>query len=330
MGMLTQDRARFLAGMRAKFADVVEQGVEQARLYDIGQIFEGKTEIPPLIKKLAATGQAKLEFTYVTGVIGYLQPRTELEPFPETTYLPGHITTVQPAQFSHRIRVSREAVERTSPEYRAKLDEAGKLLRDAAMTLSKHTWDFFNHLRTAPANIPLHLFPYGDGVKLASSQHPLVGGGVVSNVLESSPALSYDALELALLKGFNMKDDTGKPMPYFNGKVWIVVNPSLARKLMEIAQTDNQPYTANFVANIYVGKYMYSVSPFITNTTQWTVVDADNSSIHQVVFKDITAEDWFDENTKAYVYDVHAEWKVGALDFRPFVHSVGNGSAITD
>jgi len=330
MAHLTHDRSQFLAGIRAKFADVIDQGAEQARLYDIGQIFEGKTEIPPLIKRISATGQAKLEFTYVTGLLGYLQPRTELEPFPETNWLPGHITSVQPAQFAYRIRVSREAYERTSPEYLAKLDEARKLLANAAMTLSKHTWDFFNHLRTAPSNLPLHLFPYGDGVKLASTQHPLVGGGVVSNVLASSPAFSYDALELALLLGFNMKDDTGKPMPYFNGRVWIVANPALARKLMEIAQTDNQPYTSNFVANIYIGKYMYSVSPYITSTTQWTVIDAENSPIHQVIFKDITAEDWFDDNTKTYVYDVHAEWKIGPLDFRGLVHSEGNGTTITD
>jgi hypothetical protein len=324
------DIAQFLSGMRAKFFEVMDQGAEQAKRWDLVDLFESKPDLGPLVQRLSAIGEQKVEFTYVTGAIGYLEPTGELEPFKESSYLPGYITSVQPYLFTKKITVSRQAVEKRSPAYAAKLDEASKLLIAANRTLSMHTWDFFNNLRTAPSSLPNHLFSYGDGVKIASVAHPLKGGGTVSNCLPSSPALSVDALETALLLGYNTQDDTGKPMPYFYGQKYLVVNPALARKAREIALTENTPYTSNFVANIFRGIYDVIISSYIKSTTQWTLVDGSSSPIRQIIFRDITSEDWFDENIKAYKYEVSAEWKVGNVDFRGIVHSVGNGSTITD
>lgn len=324
------DIAQFLAGMRAKFFEVVDQGKEQAQRYDMVSLFDTKPDLGPLVVRLSAEGEQKKEFTYVTGVLGYLEPTGELEPFKEGSYLTGYITSVQPYKFTKRITVSREAVEKRLPEYASKLDEASKLLSAATLSISKHTWDFFNNLRTAPSSLPVHLFAYGDGVKIASVAHPLKGGGTVSNVLASSPALRVDALETALLLGYNTKDDTGKPMPYFSGQKYLVINPALARKAREIALTENTPYTANFVANIFRGIYDVVISPYITSTTQWTLVDGVSSPIRQIIFRDIASESWFDDNVKAFKYDVSAEWKIGNVDFRGIVHSVGDGSTITD
>ena len=328
--IVRSDISQFLQGMRAKFFEVVDQGKEQASRYDVVTLFEAKPELGPLVQRLGAEGEQKREFTFTTGLLGYLEPTAELEPFKEGTYKTGYITAVQPYKFTKRIKVSREAVEKRAPEYSSALDEASKLLSTATLTLSKHTWDLFNNLRTAPASLPNQLFAYNDGVKIASVAHPLKAGGTVSNCLASSPALSVDALETALLLGYNTKDDTGKPMPYFSAQKYLVVNPALARKAREIALTDNTPYTTNFVVNIFRGIYDVIISTFITSTTQWTLVDGTSSPIRQVVFKDITPEDWFDENVKGYVYDVEAQWRVGTVDFRGIVHSVGDSSTITD
>lgn len=324
------DLAQFLGGMRAKFFEVMDQGKDAASRTDIVSIFEAKPELGPLVVRLSTTGEQKKEFTFTTGLIGYLEPTGELEPFKETSYLTGYITSVQPQKFTSRITVSREAVEKRMPEYAAALDEASKLLSNATLSLSKSTWDLFNNLRTAQSSLPVGLFGYGDGVKIASVSHPLKGGGTVSNCLASSPALSVDALETALLLGYNTKDDTGKPMPYFSGQKYLVINPALARKAREIAQSELVPYANNFTINIFRGIYDVVVSPFITSTTAWTLVDGLATPIRQVIFRDITVEDWFDDNVKAYKFDVSAEWKVGVKDFRGIVYSVGDGSTITD
>lgn len=326
----TADISQFLSGMRAKFFEVMDQGKEMASRYDLVSLFEAKPDLGPLVVRIAATGEQKKEFTFTTGLVGYLEPTGELEPFKNTTYLTGYITSVQPQKFTSRITVSREAVEKRLPEYAAALDEASKLLSNATLSLSKNTWDLFNNLRTAQSSLPAGLFGYGDGVKITSTQHPLKGGGVVSNCLPTSPALSVDALETALLLGYNTKDDTGKPMPYFSGQKYLVINPALARKAREIVMTDNTPYTANFVANVFRGIYDVIISPYITSTTAWTLVDGVSTPIRQVVFRDITVEDWFDNNVKAYQFDVSAEWKVGVKDFRGIIHSVGDGSSISD
>lgn len=324
------DISQFLEGMRAKFYEVVEQGKESASRYDIVTLFDSKPDLGRLVERMVASGEQKREFTFVTGILGYLEPTAELEPFKEGTYLPGYITSVQPYKFTKRITVSEEAFKYRKPEYARALDEASKLLETGTRTLSMHTWDLFNNLRTAPASLPNHLFAYNDGVKIASTQHPLVAGGVVSNVLPTSPALSVDALETAYLLGYNTKDDTGKPMPYFAGQKYLVINPALARKAKEIAMTENTPYTANFVANVFKGSYDVVISPYISSTTQWTLVDGLATPIKQVIFQDILPDDWFDSNVKAYKYDVSAQWRVGTDNFRGIVHSVGDSSTITD
>jgi len=109
----------------------------------------------------------------------------------------------------------------------------------------------------------------------------------------------------------------------------------LVRKAWEIAETPNTPYTNNFVANIFQGRYIAVESPYLGSAqggsnTRWFLVDAANSPIVHVVFKDITAEDWFDNVTKTYVFDVHGEWKIGAFNWRGVVSSEGDSSTITD
>jgi len=325
----------YLEGVRAKFWEVIDQGAKQLEMFDTVTLFESLNNVSPLVTRVNATGRQRVEYTYTTGLVGYFQPRAEGQPFPMSTYLKGIITSVEPYQFAYSIRVTREAVERRSPEYASKLDEAKKLRENAVMTASMHIWDWFKHVRTDPSALPVHLFAYGDGRKFASTQHPLAGGGVGSNVLSTSPALSVDALESAMLLAHSTVDDTGKPMPIMTGTPYLVVPPELVRKAKEIAETPNTPYTNNFVANIFMGRYIVVESPFLSaaqggKPTRWMLVDSRNSPIVHLVFKDVTFEEWFDNVTKTYVFDAHAEWKVGAVDWRGVIVSEGDGSTITD
>ena len=327
----SRELSTFLDGVRAKFMEVIDQSKVSAARYDVLQLFGASTDLAPIFERLSWIGKQKGEFTLVTGVLGYLEPTGELEPFKETGYLAGPITEVQPAKFTKRIRVSREAFERRDISYRQALDEASKLLVVANRTASLHIVDVFNHLRTAPSDLPAHLFVYNDGVKAASTQHPLAAGSVFSNVLPNSPQLTVDSLDAAILMGNNMKDDTGKPMPYFSGgQIYLVINPALRRRAREIVETENTPYTANFVVNIFRGAYNVIISPLIVSTTAWTLVDSSTKPIKHIIFRDIDAEDHYDPDVKAFIFDVSAEWKAGVLDPRAVIHSVGDGSTITD
>lgn len=330
--ILTKEIATFLNGVRAEFTEVIDQSKESASRHDVVQLFGASTDLAPIVQRVGWDNKQKGEFIMVTGVLGYLEATGESEPFKETEYLVGPITEVQPTTFTKRIRVSRQAFERRSPSYRAALDEASKLMTAANRTASLHIFDVFNHLRTEPPSLPAHLFVYNDGKKAASTQHTRADGGTYSNVLSSSPNLTVEALDSAILQGNNMKDDTGKPMPYFaGGQIYLVVNPALRRKAREILETENTPYTANYVANIFRGTYNVIVSPLITSTSAWTLVDASGSApIRHVVFRDIDSEEWFDQNTKTFVFDVSAEWRAGLIDPRAIIHSVGDGTTITD
>lgn len=328
---LSGEMGQFALGMRSKFFEVVNQGEVSARLADIQTLFGSISDVSPLFTKINAVGYQKIELTGITGAFGYLEPTGELEPYKETGISPTYVTSIQAPTFTQRIRISKKAYEKISASYRQAIDLMRNLLANAARTFSMHSFDLFNNLRTDPASLPVHLFAYGDGVKIASVAHPLKNGETLSNCLSDSPALSHAALKRAILLGQNMKDDTGKPSPFFNGKFYIVANPARAADIFEILNTQNVPYTANFIANVFQSSQGYGItSSYIKNELQWTIVDGMFSPLVQVIFKDVTADEWVDENVKAYVVDVEAEWRIGTRDFRGLVHSVGNGSTISD
>lgn len=326
---------QFLEGTRAKFFEVFDQGQAQVDHFDMAKLFETTDKISPLLERLNASGRQKLEMTAVTGMTQYLQPTGEAEPFKESNYLAGYITSVQPFKFTQRIRVTRESIERTDKDYRSALDETSKLKGSAAMTMSKHTIDFFNNSRVAQTSLPVQLFGYGDSQKLTSILHADKLGNNHSNILSLSPALSPDSFESITLLGYNTVSDENRPMPYLAGPKWLIVPPALTRKAQEIAQTPNTPYTANFIANIFQGTYMVLTSPFLTasnggSDTRFFVVDGNYSPIKQVVFRDVTLEDHFDFNNKTYIYDVEAQWKIGPNDYRGIYASEGTGATISD
>jgi hypothetical protein len=333
----TQSFPEFLTGVRAKFHEVIDQDTKSAQKYSVAKLFESLQDVSPLIMVENLEGTQKADYTFIPPLAGYLEPREELEPLPETFAYKGIITSVQPYEYAIRLRVSFESIERQDSDYKQKLNWASKLKSNLERTLSMHTFSFFNNVRTDPANLPQWLFTYNDGKKIASTQHPLANGEVGSNILANSPALSDIALESALLLAYNWKDDAGKPMPYFGGKIYIITAPENAKKLFEILETPNVPYTSNFVANVFygTGRYVGITSPYLSQqnggkSTRFILVDGEDSPIRQLIFKAPYYNEWQDYNVYAYVFDVMAAWKIGNIDWRGIVVSEGDNSTITD
>jgi len=328
--------SQFLEGVRAAFYEVIDQGEEQVRKMDAARIWDEIKNAGPLVRREDVSGRARLEVTYTTGMEGDLAPTGEGQPIPETDFKEGIITTIEPYKFSRKWSVTYEAWYYKSPRYTRFLDGAAKLRYNAMKTLTKHTLSVFNNARTDPANLPKQLFAYGDNKKLLSTQHPLVGGGVQSNVLESSPQLSTSALTAAYLKGINMKDDVGEPISYFDaGTLYLVVPPALLDRAKEIVNTANAPYTANYVFNIWQGAYNIVSSPYLSSTfggsdTRWFLVSGEEPLIRQFIFQGLTADTWEDKNTQTIYFSITGHWRIGCLNWRLVVGSEGDGSLITD
>ncbi len=336
MILTSGNMGQFLTGVRAKFLEVFDQGQAEVERYDLAEIHKTSNKISPLVERMNATGRQKVEFTSVTGLLQNFQPTGEAKPFAEDTFLPSWITSVQPYKFTKRVRISREMVEREAVEYRDKLDETGKLRQAAMRTLSQHTFDLLNYARTAQSGLPLYLFGYGDAQPLTSTLHADQLGNNHSNVLETSPILSVDALEAMWIKGYHTVSDANQPMPMFSGPKYLVVSSANIRTAKEIAQTGNTPYITNFVANVWEGEYQVITSSYLDNAmnsaavdSRYFLIDGQFSPLKQLVFKDVTLESDFDFNNKTFIYDAEAQWKIGVKDYRGIISSEGTNATIT-
>jgi hypothetical protein len=69
-------------------------------------------------------------------------------------------------------------------------------------------------------------------------------------------------------------------------------------------------------------------SPFLSATnagsnTAWYVADSMYSPLKDVMFKSVTNETWYEDNTKAFVHDICFEHRVGPYDYRGIVGNSG-------
>jgi hypothetical protein len=314
-----------LKGVRAEFAYVTDQSEKQLSAYNSNVYLDATNKTGGLFEEVSAVGRQRYESMSVTGV-NQLVPTEEVQEFVETSYVPSYITTVEPYQFTRRIKVSRQSAERRDSMYQKALSEVPKLNVAAENTKGSHRFDRFN---TAFAVITdKHLFDYGDGVALVASNHPDKVGGTHSNLVTASD-ITPSSIEAMVLVLQNQVDDIGEPMPMGGGQKYIVIPPAKVRKAKEQIGSEWIPDSANNNINVWksVGWTLVS-SPFLSATnggsnTAWFIVDGTNSPLQDVMFRPVANETWFDENIKAFVYDISFEHKVGARDYRGLVGNAG-------
>jgi len=325
MPILTRDIDILLRGVRAEFAYIVDQAEKQVSAYDANVYLDTTNKTGALFEEVDAVGKQRVESIAVTGV-SELLPTEELQAFPETSYVPSYITSVEPYKFSRRIKVSRESVERRDTLYQKALDEVSKLNYAWMNTRSRHRFDRFN--KAFSVVTAKHLFDYGDGVALCSSSHPDKVGGTHSNVVTASD-ISPTSIESMVLVLQNQVDDIGEPMPMGGGTKYIVVPSAKVKKAKEQIESEWIPDSANNNINVWRGQgWILVSSPFLNSAhggsdTAWFIVDGLFSPLKDVVFKPVTNETWFEDDTKAFVHDIHFEHKVGAFDYRGIVGNQG-------
>lgn len=314
-----------LRGVRAEFAVTVDQAEKQLAAYNSNVYLDSANKTGGLFEEVNASGKQRVEAISVNGV-SELQPTDEAQEFISKDYVPSYITAVEPYKFTGRIKVTRESAERRDSKYQKALNEASKLQVAAANTQAHHRFQRFN--KAASLVTDKFLFDYGDGVALAAANHPDKVGGTHSNLVGAS-AISPTTIESMVLTLQGQVDDIGEPMPMGGGMKYFVVPPQLVKKAKENLESEWVVDSANNTINVWRGQGWTMVSsPFLQATfggsnTAWFVVDGMFSPFKDVMFRPVTNETWFDENTKVFVHDISMEHKVGAYDYRGFVYNAG-------
>lgn len=327
MPITTSNIDLYLRGVRADFALVVDQAEKQLAAYDSNVYLDAANKTGPLFDEYNAIGQQRVEFNSVTGV-KELQPTAELQPFPEVTYVPSFITTVEPYKFADRIRVSYEAAERRDSKYQSALNEASKLNITYANTKARHRFDKFNQGASLTTAAYTQLFDYGDGVATFASNHPDKVGGTHSNIVTASD-ITPTSIETMILVLQNQVDDIGEPMPMGGGTNFMIVPPNKVKKAKENIDSEWEVGTANNTINVWktTGFTLVS-SPFLGTTnsgsnTAWYIVDGMFSPFKDVMFKSVINDTWEDKNNKSFVHDIEFQHRVGNIDYRGAVRNAG-------
>lgn len=318
-----------LRGVRAEFALAVDQAEKQLSAYESNVYINASNKTGSLFEEVNAQGKQREEFVSVTGV-SELQPTEEAQEFIAGDYVPSFITAVEPFKFTRRLKVTRESAERRDAKYQKALNEASKLQIAGENTKARHRFSRLNSSFSA-VTTQKHLFDYGDGVALISASHPTklsTGTTTQSNSVTASD-ITPTSVESMILKLQNQLDDIGEPMPMGGGQKYLVVPPAKVKRAKEVVESDWQVDSANNNINVWRGVgWVLVTSPFLSNAlggsdTAWWVIDGMYSPLKDVMFRPMTNESWFDENTKVFVHDISFEHKVGAIDWRGIAGNAG-------
>jgi hypothetical protein len=327
MPITTRDIDLLLKGVRAEFAYVTDQAERQVAAYDSNVYIDAVNKTGGLFEEINAVGRQRIEAIAITGV-SELLPTDELQAFPETSYVPSYITSVEPYKFSRRVKVSQESADRRDAKYQKALNEAQKLTYAYSNTRARHKFDRFNKAFSAVGTTYPHLFDYGDSAALVSLTHPTKIGTNYANLVTASD-ISSTTIETMVLVLQNQTDDIGEPMPMGGGMKYLVVPPSKVKKAKENIDSEWIVNTANNNINVWKGQgWMMVTSPFLGtaqggSNTAWFIVDGMFSPLKELTFKPLANETWYDSNVKAFVHDIEFEHKVGAYDYRGLVGNAG-------
>jgi len=128
-----------------------------------------------------------------------------------------------------------------------------------------------------------------DSVYLCSASHPTskVDATVIGN-LGTTP-LSYSALVDTLIKGADLNDDRGYPMPSIYDVLYVPT--ALQAKAYEITNAIGKPGGADNDANFLASKGLrVVVDPYLTDANNWFMIDSAQAALHALWFNRVNPE----------------------------------------
>lgn len=167
----------------------------------------------------------------------------------------------------------------------------------------------------------------GDGKALLATDHPLTGGGTMSNMLATAADLSESTLEQILIQIRKAKDDRG--LPVMIKPVRLVVAPENEYEAIRILGNKDRPGTADRDINAMVRKGVFGNDPVVlTNLTDadaWFVkTDVKDGLKVMNRTKLVVPKATVDPKTGNIVYRARQRYSEGWTDPRGVFGSVGS------
>lgn len=360
----------FLAKVRADFDAIEDQALKSTNALKSYSLIGTDAMADNLYVQISDTtsdgDRAVWRHVGTTGVKD-LGTRSAGGNYPEAEFIRTYETAVfdPDNQNAGQFKLPEEREGKEGTQYKSVLGRAQKLLLEIDRQNVKDPFESYNLAFTAPSSFPTtgagggRFFVRGNmgldgnntalGERLVSIQHARADGGATqSNAVQSSGnarAFSDEAYWAAREQGATFKDDVGKEMPMFGGKVTIMVPPanSLVRTAMELETSEWQTQTAENQINIHKGMFTRVISsPFllasayvsgVANTNQWFLQD-DSTRDPQtgagmicIAFVPLTTDSYRDQQLDSVVYKVKQEKSYGFVDWRNILGSKGDGAA---
>lgn len=310
MGNLIEMRGSYgdlIKGVGIDFMEVFND-VQDAYVDPMGEmVVNPRNKGTALIKEFTTTA-AKVHFSGKTGV-GLTKLTAEGADWAVDSRIFGYRTDVVPQKYTNSVSVTEEAREDVDRRWRAELDEFRDLTIGAYRREAQAMFDLFNYAFTAQSSLPAFMYPYGDGKPLVSTAHPRLDGGTAqANTFSASVTqlpLTDTSLELAKINLMRQLDGRGLPIAV-NRSGWVlVVPPELEKTAVILTQSTKRPGTANNDINVYDGMIGVIVSNWLTNPTQWSLIDTSMAKLLFVRRKPVSTHTVMDRNLTQTFYVGH-------------------------
>lgn len=158
----------------------------------------------------------------------------------------------------------------------------------------------------------------GDGQPLLSASHPLVGGGVYSNLLATPADLSETALEDILIQMRKAVDDRGIPLA-LKAK-GLIIPPDLEYVAHRILRSTLRPGTADNDANAIKDKGIFASDPKVitrlTNASAWFIKTDCQDGLKHLKRKGLSRKMDVDFDSGNYRYMTRERYTFGWTDPR--------------
>lgn len=306
----------FIKGYDAKLADVINQTID---IY--------KSDIDKVLKM--ETSDKAEETHYGKSNLTNFRLKTEGGTIHNGERVPTYRTNYVFKTYSNSIETTMEA--KDDNDFRGAWDEARDIANAYMSSKDLHCAELFNKAFTTTYDANMPISAVQTGKPLASTAQPRADGGTgQSNAASDGVVLSETSLNTLHVKMLQILSDVGTPM-VLGGKPLLVVPPALAKKAIEITQSNLQSGSADNTMNYYKGviadvlvlNYLGAYAG--GSDTAWFVVNPQTSELYNWTRQTIDLKTYEDPNTRSIMTNAVARWAIGFSDWRGFVGSKGDG-----
>ena len=227
---------------------------------------EGFKDFVPVLFNVESSTKAQ-EFNLGVGSLGLMDEWGGTVSYEE--FNKGYKSTYTHKKYSKGIQLERELVD--DDQYSEIKKRVKMLSQSVYYTRQIHAASIFN-------NAFANGYAGPDGVALCSASHPNSPTDTTVQNNAGSTALDADAVEDTRTAMMGWKDDKGNLL-YVNPDMLIV--PTALRKTATIiAETKEEPFTTDHGVNIWAGGSLRIIEmPFLTDTTNWFMVDSQRMKL---------------------------------------------------